>query len=130
MTQPSSTRRRIALGVLLLLTAGVFAGSRYLVEPAWTKADATALVSYAVAVGRADACGASVAVETQLLTNWVARHFQPFPDQFQALLTQTTAQQKAQQAQHPVESCVAVKEAFVAIDWSPVKPVAWKVWQQ
>lgn len=122
------TRRQAALGLLLLLTASLFAGSRYLGEPAWTKADATALVSYAVAVGRAEACGASVVVETQLLTKWVSRHFQPFPDQFQALLAQTMAQQKAQQAQHPVEPCAAVKESFAAIDWSPVKPAIWKVW--
>lgn len=130
MTQPSSTRRRLALGALLLLTASLFAGSRYLVEPAWTKADATALVSYAVAVGRANACGASVAAEAQWLTTWVSRHFQPFPDQFQALLAQTMAQQKAQQAQHPVESCEAVKEAFATIDWTPIKPAPWKVWQK
>ncbi len=126
----SSIRRPMALGVLSLLAAGLFIGLRYREEPVWTKADATALVSYATAVGRADACGASVAMEKQLLTNWVLRHFQPFPDQFQSLFAQTMAQQKAQQAQYPVEPCEAVKDAFQAIDWSPVKPAPWKVWQQ
>lgn len=129
MTSPF-IRRPMVLGALLLITAGFFVGSRYLEEPVWTKEDATALVSYATAVGRADACGAPVAAETQLLNKWVFRHFQPFPDQFQMLLTQTMAQQKAQQAQHPVEPCAAVKDAFSAIDWSPVMPAAWKVWQK
>lgn len=93
-----------------------------LTQKPWSQADAKTLVSFATAIGRASACGLPTAPEEKIVTAWITRHFQPFPEQFDALYRHTRAVQKDIQATTPVESCDSVKSAYASVAWDIIKP--------
>ena len=112
--------KHVVLGSLFLLIGLGMAWS--LAQKPWSQADAKTLVSFATAIGRASACGLSTANEEKLVSAWITRHFQPFPEQFDALYQHTRAVQKDLQLTSPVESCDSVKSAYATVAWDLVKP--------
>ena len=127
MGAPFINKSRLLLwgGIALVGALGI-AAPKLFQEPAWTKEDAHALMTYATAIGRAEGCGLAVGPEKKTLERWVSRHFQPFPEQFQSVVDQQIAETAMRQKVQPFEPCDTVRESFPTIDWARTQRPWWR----